>query len=44
MVVLSTHTERTQISVSSEEAHEAGDGKRHRHNVAKNTAAESKRA
>src|SRR5579863_1030539 len=32
MVVLSTHTERTQISVSGEEAqHEGGNGKRHRH-------------
>src|SRR5216684_3321423 len=31
MVVLSTHTERTQISVYQEESQEAPNGKRHRH-------------
>jgi len=32
MVVLSTHTERTQICVNPQESpHEAGNGKRHRH-------------
>lgn len=44
MVVLSTHTERTQISVSNEEQHDAGNGKRHRHAVVKNAAGETKRA
>lgn len=45
MVVLSTHTERTQISVSNEEAqHDAGNGKRHRHAGVKNSVAEAKRA
>jgi Lrp/AsnC family transcriptional regulator, leucine-responsive regulatory protein len=44
MVVLSTHTERTQISVSnSKEPNDAGNGKRHRH-VAKGAASESRRA
>jgi Lrp/AsnC family leucine-responsive transcriptional regulator len=47
MVVLSTHTERTLISVSQqqqEQQHEAGNGKRHRHASAKNFNAEPKRA
>lgn len=44
MVVLSTHTERTQISVTNEEPHDAGNGKRHRHAVVRNTAGETKRA
>jgi len=43
MVVLSTHTERTQITVSNEETHDGGNGKRHRHLV-KNAAADTKRA
>lgn len=43
MVVLSTHTERTQITVSNEDTHDGGNGKRHRH-VVKNTAADTKRA
>jgi Lrp/AsnC family transcriptional regulator, leucine-responsive regulatory protein len=43
MVVLSTHTERTQITVSNEDTHDGGNGKRHRHLV-KNTAADTKRA
>jgi Lrp/AsnC family leucine-responsive transcriptional regulator len=45
MVVLSTHTERTQISVSNEESQpEVGNGKRHRHAVVKNVVGETKRA
>jgi len=45
MVVLSTHTERTQICVNPREsAHEAGNGKRHRQASAKNPTAEIKRA
>jgi Lrp/AsnC family transcriptional regulator, leucine-responsive regulatory protein len=43
MVVLSTHTERTQISVGNEEV-DAGNGKRHRHAGVKNSVAEAKRA
>jgi len=43
MVVLSTHTERTQITVSHEDTHDGGNGKRHRHLV-KNTSADTKRA
>jgi Lrp/AsnC family transcriptional regulator, leucine-responsive regulatory protein len=44
MVVLSTHTERTQISVSAEESQqESGNGKRHRHTLMKNTLGESRR-
>jgi Lrp/AsnC family leucine-responsive transcriptional regulator len=42
MVVLSTHTERTQITVSNEETPDGGNGKRHRHLV-KNISADSKR-
>jgi len=42
MVVLSTHTERTQISVMNEEPHGAVNGKRHRHAVVKNPAVEKK--
>jgi Lrp/AsnC family leucine-responsive transcriptional regulator len=43
MVVLSTHTERTQITVSNEETHDdGGNGKRHRHLV-KNISADTKR-
>lgn len=45
MVVLSTHTERTQISVNNEEPqHEAINGKRHRHAAVKNPVVEVKRA
>jgi Lrp/AsnC family leucine-responsive transcriptional regulator len=45
MVVLSTHTERTQICVNPDESlHEAGNGKRHRHASAKNSNVETKRA
>ncbi len=45
MVVLSTHTERTQICVNPQDSpHEAGDGKRHRHASAKNLNADPKRA
>jgi hypothetical protein len=47
MVVLSTHTERAQISVSGDETgNEPGNGGRrhHRHPIARNTAAEPKRA
>jgi Lrp/AsnC family transcriptional regulator, leucine-responsive regulatory protein len=45
MVVLSTHTERTQICVNPQEPpHEAGNGKRHRHASAKNPTADLKRA
>ena len=45
MVVLSTHTERTQICVSRQESpHEAGNGKRHRHASAKTLNADTKRA
>lgn len=44
MVVLSTHTERTQIAVSNgKEATDAGNGKRHRHSVAKGAASDTKR-
>lgn len=43
MVVLSTHTERTQISVSNDD-HEPGNGKRHRHAGVRNSVAETKRA
>jgi Lrp/AsnC family transcriptional regulator, leucine-responsive regulatory protein len=45
MVVLSTHTERTQICVDQQESpHEAGNGKRHRHANARNFNPETKRA
>jgi hypothetical protein len=45
MVVLSTHTERTQISVSSSrEPTDAGNGKRHRHGVAKGAVSDNTRA
>ncbi|MBV8454758.1 MAG: Lrp/AsnC family transcriptional regulator [Deltaproteobacteria bacterium] len=45
MVVLSTHTERTQICVNLQESpHEAGNGKRHRHANAKNLNADTNRA
>jgi Lrp/AsnC family leucine-responsive transcriptional regulator len=43
MVVLSTHTERTQIAVHGEKDSEAGNGRRHRHSHGKNGLAESKR-
>ena len=43
MVVLSTHTERTQICVGNDEP-EPGNSKRHRHAGAKNSVAETKRA
>ena len=47
MVVLSTHTERTQISVCDDDpAAESANGKRrhHRHPLARNATAESRRA
>jgi Lrp/AsnC family leucine-responsive transcriptional regulator len=45
MVVLSTHTERTQISVSSNrESTDAGNGKRHRHGVPKGAVSDNTRA
>jgi Lrp/AsnC family transcriptional regulator, leucine-responsive regulatory protein len=46
MVVLSTHTERTQIVVSSRNthSHETGNGKRHRHGSVKGASPEAKRA
>jgi Lrp/AsnC family transcriptional regulator, leucine-responsive regulatory protein len=43
MVVLSTHTERTQIAVHGEESVEAGNGRRHRHGGGKSDPTESKR-
>jgi Lrp/AsnC family transcriptional regulator, leucine-responsive regulatory protein len=43
MVVLSTHTERTQISVYQEESQEAPNGKRHRHGSTKGAVAETRR-
>jgi Lrp/AsnC family transcriptional regulator, leucine-responsive regulatory protein len=43
MVVLSTHTERTQITVRGNESTDVGDSRRHRHGGAKNGSAESKR-
>jgi hypothetical protein len=43
--VLSTHTERTQISVSSNrESTDAGNGKRHRHGVPKGAVSDNTRA
>jgi len=45
MVVLSTHTERTQISVrTSRESNDAGNGKRLRHGVAKGAVSDNSRA
>lgn len=45
MVVLSTHTERTQICVNPPESpHEAGNGKRHRNPGAKNPTVDLRRA
>jgi len=45
MVVLSTHTERTQISVSSNrESTDAGNGKRNRHGVPKGAVSDNTRA
>ena len=44
MVVLSTHTERTQIAVINKPAADDGNGKRHRHGVAKGGVADSRRA
>jgi Lrp/AsnC family leucine-responsive transcriptional regulator len=45
MVVLSTHTERTQISVSSSrESTDASNGKRHRHGVPKGAVSDNTRA
>jgi hypothetical protein len=42
--VLSTHTERTQISVSNgREPIVAGNGKRHRHGAGRGAASDSKR-
>ena len=43
MVVLSTHTERTQIAVHAEESSEPGNGRRHRQGAVKNGLGESKR-
>jgi hypothetical protein len=43
MVVLSTHTERTQIGVHAEESSEPGNGRRHRQGAVKNGLGESKR-
>jgi len=43
MVVLSTHTERTQITVSNDESQHEGNGKRHRHAGIKNGLVETKR-
>jgi Lrp/AsnC family transcriptional regulator, leucine-responsive regulatory protein len=43
MVVLSTHTERTQIAVHGDKEAEAGNSRRHRHGHGKNGLAESKR-
>jgi len=43
MVVLSTHTERTQISVYQEESQEAPNGKRHRHGGSKGPVSETRR-
>lgn len=44
MVVLSTHTERTQIAAHGAGGLEEPDGRRHRHGHAKATGAEAKRA
>lgn len=44
MVVLSTHTERTQISISEDKSHDLGNGKRHRHGAPKSPVPETKRA
>ncbi|MGA2412181.1 MAG: Lrp/AsnC family transcriptional regulator [Candidatus Binataceae bacterium] len=44
MVVLSTHTERTQIAAGNRHSHEAGNGKRHRHGTVKSASTEAKRA
>ncbi len=45
MVVLSTHIERSQIVVMHEESHpDAGNGRRHRQAVTRNSNAESRRA
>ena len=45
MVVLSTHTERTQISVrTSRESSDASNGKRIRHGVAKGAVSDNSRA
>jgi Lrp/AsnC family leucine-responsive transcriptional regulator len=43
MVVLSTHTERTHITVPAEEPGEPGNGRRHRHGALKNGLGDSKR-
>jgi len=43
MVVLSTQTERTQISVYQEESQEAPNGKRHRHGGSKGAVTETRR-
>ncbi len=44
MVVLSTHTERTQISVGGEDSQDLVNGRRHRHGGAKTGLADAKRA
>lgn len=44
MVVLSTHTERSQITVHNAEPEGAGNGRRHKHNGVKNGLAHSRRA
>ncbi len=43
MVVLSTHTERTQISVYQEDSQEAPNGKRNRHGGSKGAVTETRR-
>ena len=43
MVVLSTHTERTHITVPAEEPGEPGNGRRHRHGALKNGLGDFKR-
>lgn len=43
MVVLSTHTERSQISVG-EESHDVANGRRHRHGASKTVPPDAKRA
>jgi Lrp/AsnC family leucine-responsive transcriptional regulator len=45
MVVLSTHTERAQITITAEEnPPDAGNGRRHRHAIVRNSSGESRRA
>ena len=45
MVVLSTHTERAQITITAEEnPQDTGNGRRHRHAIVRNSSGESRRA